>query len=143
MLELLTTLLENGAAFRFRATGYSMTPTIRDQDIVVISPLKHLPPRKGEIVAFRHPGNQQLTIHRFIGSRGSLALCRGDNRDIADDPVPLAEIIGVITAIQRNGKRRIRPDRFSLPTISRCYCLLDLYLKRFRRLIKTTVKGDE
>lgn len=143
LLDLLTTLLEDGASFRFRANGYSMTPTIRHGDIIVIAPLNHLPPRTGEIVAFRHPHNQRLAVHRFIDTRASLAVCRGDNRDQEDPPVPWDEILGAVVAIQRKGKDRFWPNRFSHPHISRWYCRLDLWLKRLRRVIKQLVKGAE
>jgi hypothetical protein len=143
LLELLCTLLGNGASFRFRANGYSMTPTIRNGDIITVSPLQNMPPRIGEIVAFPHPENQRLTIHRLIDSRSSLALCRGDNRDQEDPPVPLDQIIGVVVAIRRKERERFWPNRFSHPRISRCYCRLDLVLKRLRRIVKRTVKGAE
>ncbi len=139
LADVLDAVLVTGAAFRFRVAGYSMTPTIRDGDIVVISPFKHLPPRVGEIVAFRHPHNRRLVIHRFLGMDHSLALCRGDNRDRFDDPVPEDLLAGVVTTIERGGKRRMLPDRFARPRLSRWYCLLDLHAKRVRRLAKRLI----
>ena len=143
LLDLLTTLLENGASFRLRANGYSMTPTIRHGDIIVISPFNQLPPRTGEIVAFRHPHNQRLAVHRFIDARASSVLCRGDNRDHEDPPVPQDDVLGVVVAIQRKGRDRFWPNRFAHPHLSRWYCRLDARFKRLRRVARRMVKGAQ
>ena len=60
IMELIEAVHEKGASFRFQAKGYSMTPAIRNGDVITVSPLRDIEPRRGDVVAFRHPDRPQL-----------------------------------------------------------------------------------
>ena len=56
-------ILGREAVLRFQARGNSMTPFIRDGDIVTLVPLSR-PPRIGDVVAFAHPRTSGMAVHR-------------------------------------------------------------------------------
>ena len=87
--------------------GYSMAPMLRDRkDTVEI----HTPteiPRKYDVVLFRK-GNR-LVLHRIIKVTGDGYIIRGDNA-VEKDTVNPEDIIGVLFAFTRNGKRYTGTD---------------------------------
>jgi signal peptidase I len=102
-LALLKSMAERGVPLRTTVRGFSMHPFIMDQDVLTISPLNKQQPRLGEVVAFRHPVNGKLVIHRIIKRTGSGWVVRGDNRPEPDGFVPGDNIIGCVTRIERKG----------------------------------------
>ena len=63
--ELLTAVLARGSLFRFQARGFSMSPFIRDGDVLTLAPAPDRL-RIGDVVAFINPCNQQLSVHRLV-----------------------------------------------------------------------------
>ena len=125
--EFLAAVLERGAPFRFTARGYSMHPFIRDADVITVSPLGGRAPRVGEVVAFRS-GEDRLVVHRVVAAgdlRSDAAaeyLIRGDNCPEADGCVPPEAVLGVVTRVERAGRRRrlgIGPEAAVLAALSR------------------------
>ena len=55
LAELMKNVLARGLPFRFRVRGWSMTPFIRDFDVVTVVPLGSTP-RTGDVVAFESLG---------------------------------------------------------------------------------------
>lgn len=102
--ELLSAVLERGKSLDFRAKGGSMSPFIRDGDIITVSPMQGSSPGAGDIVACRCPNTQRLLIHRIVKKRGDLYLIQGDNVPHPDGEVGRGEIIGRVTRILRMGK---------------------------------------
>ena len=82
--------------------GYSMAPMLRDRkDTVEIhTPAKS--PRKYDVVLFRK--GDRLVLHRIIKATGDGYIIRGDNA-VEKDAVNPEDIIGVLFAFTRNGKR--------------------------------------
>jgi signal peptidase I len=105
--ELLGAVLEKGVPFRFRANGLSMLPFIKDGDVVTVSPLFNAKPHLGDVLAFVYPGTKKLVIHRVVGKKDDSCIIRGDNTSEPDGMVPLANILGRVTRVDRNGKRII------------------------------------
>ena len=70
LIKLLRAVLERGAPFRFRARGFSMSPFIRNGDVITVSPLSAASPRIGDVAAFIHPRTRRLVVHRIIGKKG-------------------------------------------------------------------------
>jgi signal peptidase I len=105
-----------GASARLRVSGGSMSPTIRDGDVVLIDPVTPAELRRGLIVAASIDG--RLTIHRVIAVRrkgGEIRVrLRGDNRVEADPWVGTAELVGKIDRLERDG--RSLPARPTIPT---------------------------
>jgi hypothetical protein len=103
--ELLAVVLERQASFRFTARGGSMSPFIRDADVLTVSPLSGHPPRIGDVVACRLRAGEGLVVHRIVARVGDGFLLRGDNAESADGRVPAADVLGVVTLVERRGRR--------------------------------------
>jgi hypothetical protein len=120
-------VLAKGRPFRFRAKGFSMSPFIKDGDVVTVLPLERSGPRVGDVVAFRFPATGKSAVHRVVKrARGSYVL-KGDNADEADGALSRDRIIGVISRVERDGKR-VRLGRglagMAVATLSRSGLLL-------------------
>jgi hypothetical protein len=140
VMELLHAVHEKGADFQFKATGFSMKPCIRNNDVITISPLKKIPPSVGEVVAFRHPRSNRLLIHRVVWKKNDTFLIRGDNLQQTDPHIPLENILGVVTRIERQGRVLFWPDRFRHPSRARLYFRLYLGYLRIRFLLRTALR---
>jgi signal peptidase I len=103
--ELLEAVLDHGKQFRFRAGGMSMFPFIRSGDVVTIAPLDREKPYLGDIVAFLHPSNRSLTLHRVIGVESQSYDIRGDNAMGSDGNIPVENILGRVVRVERNDRR--------------------------------------
>lgn len=98
-------VLARGLPFRFRVRGWSMSPFIRDHDVITVTPLGSRPPRTGEVVAFVSPADERLVVHRVVGRRGTELLVQGDNlARAADSPIPESRVLGRVKRVERNGK---------------------------------------
>jgi hypothetical protein len=75
------------------------------------------------VVAFVHPVNGRLVVHRVIGYGKNACLIQGDNIwGLVDGQIPHANILGRVTSVERRG-RMVRlglgPERFILALLSR------------------------
>jgi signal peptidase I len=111
IMELIEAVHEKGASFRFQAKGYSMTPAIRNGDIITVSPLKEIMPRRGDVLAFRNPERPQMLVHRVLHAKERKYFIKGDNCSTADGWIPAENILGLITRVERRGKSRFWPNR--------------------------------
>jgi signal peptidase I len=111
VMELIEAVHEKGASFRFQANGFSMTPAIRDGDVITVSPLGNIMPRRGDVLAFRHPERPQMLVHRVLHSKGKKYFIKGDNCPEADGWIPAENVLGLITKVERRGKARFWPNR--------------------------------
>jgi phage repressor protein C with HTH and peptisase S24 domain len=116
-------VLAHGAKFHFRARGLSMSPFIKDGDSITIAPLTHEQPGIGKVVAFIHPGTQQLVVHRVIGREGSAFWIQGDNAAGQPDGLVDADaILGCVTNVERDGRLvmlGLGPERYLVAFLSR------------------------
>jgi hypothetical protein len=97
-------VLGKGASFRFRGKGFSMSPFIKDGDILTIVSLQGSRPRFGDVVVFTHPQTGKLIIHRVIGKKAVFHLTKGDNAPEGDGLISKAAILGRVRRVERNGK---------------------------------------
>lgn len=104
LTDTLHAVLDKGAAFRFQAKGFSMAPFIKDNDMLTISPLNTSLVGLGKIVAFLHPDNGKLVIHRVIGRSKRGYFLKGDNIFGIDGLVGRENILGTVSLVQRNGR---------------------------------------
>ena len=132
---------EKGAAFRFKAPGSSMRPSIRDKDTLTLSPLRGMAPLPGEIAAFRRLLTNRLILHRVIKKKGKTYFFRGDGQHHIDAGIPENNIIGVVTQVERGGRVLFQPDRFCHPMLTRLYYRGYLCYINLRRFLKTLLKG--
>lgn len=122
LVGLLRAVLGEGVPFTFRAKGFSMSPFIRDGDLVTVSPLQDALPRLGDIVAFVGPGGERLIIHRVVGTRGDFHLLRGDATSEVDGLVREGDILGRVTQVERDGQEirlGLGPERFLIAIMTR------------------------
>lgn len=105
LLGLLSEVLAKGVRFRFRASGYSMSPFIRDGDVITVRPCKGASLRKGTVAAYVRPLDGQLAVHRIVGGTEAGFALKGDHEPVADHPVAASAILGVVDRVERNGRR--------------------------------------
>lgn len=105
LLGLLSEVLAKGVRFRFRALGYSMLPFIRHSDVITVRPLKRTDLRKGAVAAYVRPVDGHLAVHRIVGRTEAGFALKGDHESIADYPVAVSVILGVVDRVERNGRR--------------------------------------
>ncbi len=107
-----------------------MTPFIRDGDIITVSPLQAALPQIGEVVAFVRPAGGMLVVHRVVARRAHEVLIQGDNGlDFADGIIPLDNLVGKVTRIERNGHDvwiGLGPERYVIAWLSRTLLLTAL-----------------
>lgn len=111
-IHVLEELLSGGHPVRFRAPGWSMHPTIRNGDAITVVPLGQSPVRVGEVLLYRRGlGAIAHRVIRVQSPRGrSVGLVlRGDAALSSDRPIQLAQVLGRVMAIERDG-RRVRLD---------------------------------
>ncbi|HPN35485.1 MAG TPA: S26 family signal peptidase [bacterium] len=131
--ELMAAVLEKGLPFRFQAAGASMSPFIRNGDILTIAPFGGAI-RPGDVLAFRHPENRRLTVHRVIGCRSSGYLFKGDNGCHSDGWATRGDIIGRVARVEHKGRRMrlgLGPERLVIAALSRAGLLRPLLVPAF------------
>jgi len=111
IMELIEAVHAKGVPFRFQARGHSMSPAIRDGDVITVAPLNNLLPRRGDVLAFRHPERPQLLVHRVLGRKMDKLVMKGDSCPIADGVIPAENILGLISQVERNGRNLFWPNR--------------------------------
>ena len=130
--DILVDVMKKGAAMRFQAKGFSMSPFIRDGDVLTLSPLKNHLPQIGDTVAFISPATESLLIHRVIGKRGGPTfLLKGDNLPEGDGPVPLMNIVAHVLRVERKGKETsfgLGPEKVLIALLNRVRLLPALLL---------------
>jgi hypothetical protein len=105
LIDLLRAVLDKGKPFRFRAKGVSMTPFVKDGDVITVSPFAGASPRMGDVVAFIRPETEKLLVHRIVGKSGDSYLIKGDSVHDEDDHVREVNVLGRVVAVERNGQR--------------------------------------
>jgi len=84
-----------------------MNPTLSDKDLLEVLPVSNRPLRIGDVVAFRLPGMQSITVHRVARLTPEGICTRGDNNPSRDPHlVNSAEIHGRVVAAWRDTRRR-------------------------------------
>ena len=95
-------VLEKGVTAKFKVTGSSMLPTIRNNDVVSISPYKGNNPKVGEVVALLDRANSRIVIHRIIKKQENMFLLKGDGLWRYDGFFPREWIVGFVSGLERN-----------------------------------------
>jgi len=142
LVQLLRAVLGKGLPARFRAKGFSMSPFIKNEDVVTLSPLKEAFPGVGDVIAFVLQGTDKLCVHRVVGQKGNFYATKGDNSTEGDAAVPKENVLGFVTKVERHGKEvflGLGPERFLIAFLGRRGLLFPLLLpvwKRIRLFIK-------
>lgn len=135
--ELISAVHHRGVPVRFSAAGTSMSPVINDGDILTLSPCSSATPKTGDIVAFMNPRTDHMIIHRIVSSRGGQYLVRGDNVFHCDGLIPKSHVLGRVSDIVRNGKRRslgLGVEKHLIAFLSRQGVLANILMPLWRHL---------
>ena len=95
---------------RFEARGASMSPIIRDGQVVYVTPIMVSKLRKGDIVLTK--GNSGFRVHRLVlaDHNKNLFITRGDCGQQNDPPLRGDQILGVVVA------KEVKLGKKSVPT---------------------------
>jgi hypothetical protein len=130
LLDLMRAVLDRDVPFRFCARGWSMTPFIRDGDVITVAPLQQFLPGVGQVVAFVRPDTGSLVVHRVVARRAAAVLIQGDNGlEYEDGHIPQENLLGRVTRIERNGRSvciGLGPERYAIAWLSRIRLLAPL-----------------
>jgi hypothetical protein len=135
LVQLLRAVLDKGAPARFQAKGFSMSPFIKNNDVVTISPLKGKRPALGVIIAFVHTETEGLCIHRIVRKKDGLYVTKGDNISDATESVPRENILGSVAGVEREGKEvflGLGPERYLIALLGRKSFLFPLLFPVWR-----------
>jgi hypothetical protein len=125
--EMVCDVLGIGCCVRFRAQGWSMTPTIKETEKITVKPATPSEVRVGDIVLYRKGG--KLTAHRVMKTGSRRFIVRGDALRDSDPPVEAAQILGKVVSVERAGRcvsltgraaRFLHRARSRLSQIKRC-----------------------
>ena len=122
LVELVKEVLGKRVECRLQVKGYSMSPFIKDRDLVTISPIVDSSPGFGDVIAFIHPKADKFIIHRVVRKIGDACLVKGENSLEPDGLIERKHIIGIITRVERKGRKvlfGLGPERFLIALLTR------------------------
>lgn len=96
-------ILAAGRPVRFRVSGSSMLPNLRDGDIILVGPPGR-PYERGDVAAFITRPEGPLLVHRLLSVAGGVFRFKGDKAARFDPPVAAEGIIGLVLAVERRGR---------------------------------------
>jgi len=90
---------DNRFLYTSKAYGYSMHPTIKNGDLLIVAPKSspYYHPEIGDILVYRHD-DQIVVAHRLAGIRGNTYIFKGDNNRYYEE-VPEDKIIGEVIEV--------------------------------------------
>lgn len=86
----------------YTSEGDSMFPLIRQRDLLVIEAVRESL-KVGDVPLYRRDSGQYV-LHRIVDIRHGKYVMKGDNRTALEKGITDKQMIGVLTAIIRNGK---------------------------------------
>ncbi len=100
-------LLEKGS-YAACAVGTSMLPMLRDgRDMIIVVPPKD-ELRKYDVILYRDALGRYV-LHRIVKIKDGDYITRGDNT-YTDEYIPKSDVLGVLVAFNKNGKRHSVSD---------------------------------
>ncbi len=138
LVNLIKAVHEKGLPFRFCASGQSMSPFVKNGDILTVAPRKESGVHCGDVVAFIHNQTGKPVVHRVIHRKGNFLLIRGDNTPNEDGLIPLSDILGIVIRVERKGKKvylGLGPEKYLIAFLSgkSLLNLLRSILSQFRK----------
>ena len=130
--EIMKLVFAKGATIRFKARGVSMSPFIRDGDVITVAPTPKGHLGIGKIVAFTHPTSLKLAVHRIIKRHKNCLFIQGDNKaDCPDGYIPYENLLGEVIRIERNGHQvwlGLGPERVLIAWFSRIGLIISVQI---------------
>jgi len=101
--ELAAEVLRASGRLRLQVTGWSMLPSVRPGDTLIVDRIAPDEVVKGDIVLFGR--DRRLFAHRVIERSGSAQfITHGDSMGAPDAPVATEELLGKVSFVVRDGK---------------------------------------
>ena len=101
-----TNLLRRGHRVRFRAPGWSMHPTIKDGETIMVEPVAPSAVKTGDIILYQFDSG--VVVHRVVrvekNNGTPLFILRGDALGSHDEPVAVEQVLGKVVFVERNGR---------------------------------------
>ncbi len=97
-------VLKKRAQFRFIALGLSMSPFIRDGDVLTISAIAS-PLCVGDVVAFISTDRTNLVVHRIVQLSSAGYCIKGDNNRRADGWIEASSILGRVVRVEHRDRQ--------------------------------------
>lgn len=97
-------LLREGQTVSILPEGYSMYPMlVPGRDIAILKAVRPGQLKRGAVVLYRRQSGQ-LVLHRIVKKNGKGVYLVGDNQDKVEGPLSEKQIMGYLSAFERNGK---------------------------------------
>ena len=129
---------ENGEEFNLITAGTSMLPMLRDRKDTVVLQKKNGKLKKYDLPLYKR-ADGSFVLHRIVGIRKDGYVMSGDNHDIKEYPVTDEQIIAVVTAYIKDGKR-ISTNSLGYKIYCRWHCNAGKLLRRIKQRIQRAVK---
>jgi hypothetical protein len=114
---------------RFRATGFSMLPSVWPGDLLTVRPSPLAEMQQHDIVLYRRDG--KLVAHRILHIDKDCLTTQGDSVRLHDTPVAESDLIGQVVSISRRG-RNVSTN------LSRWGCIGSFILRRSELCLRVT-----
>ena len=92
------------APFRLRVKGTSMAPMLQNGDGLIVHPVPIEMVKPGDLLTFRR--NDEIVTHRLVAIHPTELILMGDNLYALDAPVLPEQILGRVTALQKDEKQK-------------------------------------
>ncbi|VAX07152.1 hypothetical protein MNBD_GAMMA26-1428 [hydrothermal vent metagenome] len=128
-------ILRRDLELRMPVYGQSMTPTINDGDMVVIKGKTPSELRFGDLLLFKNNHGKTILhrLIRFLRQNNKVVLqTRGDSTYCLDEPISPAQVLGIVSRIERsqtNGLTKI------IDLEHPCYRLYNYFIARRALLV--------
>jgi len=91
----------------YSIVGPSMKPTLKPGDLLRVKPYQGAALKRGDIIVFHPPHENQLVTHRLVSVRGGELRVRGDNNSRTDPwLIPPESIVGRVSQVKRTARFR-------------------------------------
>ena len=133
-------VLSRGRILKFKAKGGSMSPFIRNGDVVEVVPAKGKI-NLGDIILYRSSYGNPV-VHRVIQRNKESIITKGDSVPSSDEPILFEQVLGRVVAVEKNGWC-IRLDRPMVKVLSILLALISPFsflIYPSLRLVKRTVR---
>lgn len=105
--SLCTGLLRDGTGVRFKATGGSMWPDVRDGDVIEIEQVDFAGLRVGDI-AYTVNRAGKILVHRVVkktnNGQGRFVVTKGDALEFPDEIISAERVLGRVRKVSRAGQ---------------------------------------
>ena len=124
--ELFEEILKSGAGLRVRVTGRSMTPFIRNGEVVTLQQMPVTALHIGDVILVKMQRGD-LLLHRIVkktqAAAGVIFRTKGDALTLLDEPISGEDILAKVLRIEKtspgNGlKRIVRVDSFKMQVLN-------------------------